>query len=222
MVNLTRDGAVLICDLGDGENRLDGTLVTALHAVLDDVDAVSGPAALVTTGSGRFYSNGLEPGSFAEDGYLDVVQGLLGRLLGSGTPTVAALQGHTYAGGLLLALAHDQRVMRADRGYLCLPEARLGFPFLPGMSALVGARVAPAVAHAAMVTAERYDAGAALHAGLVDEIVEQDGVLASAIVRAAALAPMRGENLAVIKRTRYEHVLHRLAEPAMPPTSAAR
>ncbi|MGV7904066.1 enoyl-CoA hydratase/isomerase family protein, partial [Mycobacterium kansasii] len=91
MVNLTRDGAVLICDLGDGENRLDGTLVTALHAVLDDVDAVSGPAALVTTGSGRFYSNGLEPGAFAENGYLDAVQGLLGRLLGSGTPTVAAL-----------------------------------------------------------------------------------------------------------------------------------
>ncbi|NMD56579.1 MULTISPECIES: enoyl-CoA hydratase/isomerase family protein [Tsukamurella] len=220
MVNLTRDGAVLICDLGDGENRLDGVLVGALHAVLDDVESASGPAALVTTGSGRFYSNGLEPESFALDGYLDAVQSLLGRLLGSGVPTVAALQGHTYAGGLLLALAHDRRVMRADRGYLCLPEARLGFPFLPGMSALVAARVAPAVAHAAMVTAERYDADAAVNARLVDEIAEPGEVLATAVDRAAELAPLRGSNLAAIKRTLYRDALDRLAEPAILPAAS--
>lgn len=214
MVSLTRHGVVLVCDFGSGENRLDTETVAALDEVLNEVDAVEGPAALVTTGGGRFYSNGLDPESFGAAGYLDSVTHLLGRLLGSRTPTVAALQGHTYAGGLLLALAHDHRVMRDDKGFMCLPEAQLGFPFLSGMSALVRARVAPHVAHAAMVTARRYDAQAAMHDGLVDAVAGESDLLGSAITKAEELAPLRGDNYGLIKRTMYADVLARLAEPA--------
>lgn len=37
-------------------------------------------------------------------------------------PTVAAVTGHAFGGGALLAMAHDWRVMRGDRGYFCFPE----------------------------------------------------------------------------------------------------
>lgn len=43
-------------------------------------------------------------------------------------PTMAVVNGHAYAGGLLLALAHDYRTMRADYGFLCLSELNLDFP----------------------------------------------------------------------------------------------
>ena len=46
------------------------------------------------------------------------------------------------AGGCGLATAHDFRVMRADRGFWCLPEADIGIPFTRGMSALIQARLA--------------------------------------------------------------------------------
>ena len=39
------------------------------------------------------------------------------------------LLGHAFAGGMMLTLAHDYRVMRTGRGWLCLPEIKLKVPF---------------------------------------------------------------------------------------------
>ena len=52
-------------------------------------------------------------------------------------PTIAALNGHAFAAGMMLALAHDYRVMRDDRGFLCLPEVDLHMPFAPGMNSII-------------------------------------------------------------------------------------
>ena len=43
-------------------------------------------------------------------------------------PTVALINGHAFAGGCLLALAHDYRIMRSDRGYMCMNEILLPSP----------------------------------------------------------------------------------------------
>lgn len=37
----------------------------------------------------------------------------------------------------MFAFAHDFRIMRSDRGYLCLPEIDLGMPLTPGMTAVI-------------------------------------------------------------------------------------
>lgn len=46
---------------------------------------------------------------------------------------MAALQGYIFAAGTMFSLAHVFRVMCADRGYWCLPEADINLPFTPGM-----------------------------------------------------------------------------------------
>ncbi len=48
-------------------------------------------------------------------------------------PTMAVINGHTYAGGLFLALAHDFRTMRSDYGFMCLSEINLDFPIPEGL-----------------------------------------------------------------------------------------
>ena len=80
---------------------------------------------------------------------------LFARLLAFPAYTVAALNGHTFAAGAMLALACDDRVMRTDRGYFCLPEADIGLPFTDGMAALILARLDHVAAREAMLTGRR-------------------------------------------------------------------
>ncbi|MCA1655018.1 MAG: enoyl-CoA hydratase/isomerase family protein, partial [Pseudonocardiaceae bacterium] len=133
MPTLKRDDDVFVLDLGADENRFHPDWVQAMHTALDEVEQAV-PRALVTTASGRFYSNGLDLDWLGQHGaelqtYVAGVQGLLARVLEFPAPTVAAIPGHAFAAGAMLAFAHDIRVMRADRGFFCLPEVDLRIPF---------------------------------------------------------------------------------------------
>lgn len=131
---LDRQNDVFVLDLGDGENRVDRDWVAAVDAALKEVEEAEGPRALVTTGTGRFYSNGLDLDRLSahdeeRDEFTVRVHDLFARLLCLPVITVAAVQGHAFGAGAIFSLAHDFRVLRADRGYWCLPEADLGMPF---------------------------------------------------------------------------------------------
>ena len=150
------------------------------------------------------------------DGALDFlarVHEMFARVLEIGVPTVAGLQGHTYAAGAMLALAHDQSVMRADRGYFCLPEVDMGIAFPPGMNALISSRLPMPAAHEALVLGRRWGGEDAARAGIVAEAVAEQDVLSRACERAAALAGKNPETLRTIKRRLYEPVLEALRGP---------
>ena len=208
MPHLARDGDVFVLDLGDDENRFDPTWVGAVGALLDEVRAADGPRALVTRATGKFWSNGLDlewlAGHPEQSGaFVDDVHALFARVLSLPVPAVAACQGHVFAAGAMLALAHDARVMRADRGYFCLPEVDIAIPFTPGMGALIQARLAPQTAHEAMNTGRRYGGEQARAAGIVDEAVAEDRVVAAAVERATALTGKAGPTLGAIKEQMY-------------------
>ena len=146
MLEIERQGAVAIVHARDGENRFNGDSIAKWHAVLDELTAVDGPLAVVTTGSGKFYSNGLDldwMGTHRDEAevLLAGVHRLFGRVLGFPGITIAAVNGHAFAGGAMLAVAHDFVVMRDDRGYWCLPEVDLGLPLTAAMHAVVSAKL---------------------------------------------------------------------------------
>lgn len=185
-------GPVRVVHWDDGENRFQGESMAAWHVVLDELEAVDGPLAVVAVGTGKFFSNGLDLDwiSSAPDApaFMGEVHRLLGRMLVFPAYTVAALNGHTFAAGAMLSSAFDHRIMRADRGYWCLPEVDLGLPLTPGMTATVTARLPAPAAADAMLTGRRYDADAALGIGIVDAIAPEAEVLDRAIEAATAMA----------------------------------
>lgn len=212
MPTLTRTDDVFLLDLGGEENRFAPALLDELDAALDEVERHEGPRALVTVAAGRFWSNGLDldwlVGAGDEAGpFLGRVQGLLARVLTLPLPTVAALQGHCFGAGALLAFAHDWRVMRADRGFLCLPEVDIQLPFTPGMGALVQATLPPASALEAMTTARRYGGVAAEQAALVTRAVPEAEVRDAARALVAPLTGKAGPTLGTIKQQMYAGVV---------------
>jgi len=220
MPNLSRTGDVFVLDLGDTENRFHPDWLAAVDEALTEVAKTDGPRALVTSATGKFWSNGLDLdwlGRNADEfeSYATSVQALLARVLELPVPTVAALQGHVFAAGAMLALAHDFRVMRADRGFFCLPEVDIHIPFTPGMSALIQARLAPQVAHEAMTTGRRYGGTDAAAAGIVDATAAEGAVLDAAVERAAAMAGKASPTLGTIKSRMYAPALAALREASL-------
>ena len=51
---------------------------------------------------------------------------LMGRLITFPMPTVCAMNGHAFGAGFMMALCHDVRIMRRDRGFICANEIQLG------------------------------------------------------------------------------------------------
>ncbi|MET8981150.1 enoyl-CoA hydratase-related protein [Streptomyces sp. NPDC004539] len=221
MPSLDRHDDVFVLDLGDGENRFHPDWIAAVHTALDQVEKTEGPRALVTAATGKFYSNGLDldwvfAHSDRHQDYVVSVHELFARMLSLPLVTVAALQGHTFAAGAMFSLAHDFRVMRADRGYWCLPEADINIPFTPGMAALIQSRLTPRTAHEAMLTARRYGGVDAATAGIVDQAVTEDAVRTTAIEIARAQAGKDGATLGTIKARMYGPALAALRDTANP------
>jgi enoyl-CoA hydratase/carnithine racemase len=217
MPHLDRDGDVFLLDLGDGENRFHPDWIAEVSAALDEVAAAPAPRALVTSARGKIWSNGLDldwltANQDQVDPYVDSIHALLGQTLALPVPTVAAVQGHVFAGGAMFALAHDWRVMRADRGWFCLPEAEIDIPFTPCMSALIQAKVAPDVATDLMVGAIRLGGEDALARNVVTAAVAVDDVLPFAIQIAQTHAAKRPATIGTIKQRMYAATLAALAD----------
>ncbi|MCX4747529.1 enoyl-CoA hydratase-related protein [Kitasatospora sp. NBC_01287] len=221
MPELDRDGEVFVLRLdADDENRFHPDWLAAVESALDEVEAATGPRALVTAGGGKFWSTGLDLDWLLSHGdqyaaYLDRVHVLLARTLASPVVTVAALNGHTFAAGAMWALAHDARVMRADRGFFCLPEVDLDLPFQRGMSDLIRARLAPQTAHELMTFGRRYGGAQALAAGIVQAVADAEELTAAAVELARPLAAKSKPVRAEIKEALYAEALASLRTPTV-------
>ena len=218
MIDLTREGEVFVLRFDVPENRFRPDNVVAWNAALDEVEAAGNPAALVTTGTGKFYSNGLDlDWMFAQtdekvrSAYIPSVLALMARVLTFPTITVAAINGHAFGAGAQISLGHDYRVMRAERGYWCMPEIDIKAPLHPGMTAIIQARVSHQTAHELIVTGTRYTAEMALAKQIVDYAVPEAEVLPKAIELAGSLASKADPAMHLLKKGMYPRTLEALA-----------
>ncbi|KAJ2346217.1 hypothetical protein IWW50_002103 [Coemansia erecta] len=206
LVRLTNPDAsfpsLFVLHLNNGaENRFTRQFVREIDQALDHIDQVldgldseqaQKGGALVTTSSGKFYSNGLAIEAAMKEGdsfYVPYMR-MLARLLTFRIPTVAAINGHAFAGGCMFAFAHDYRVMRADRGWIAMNEVDLGIPLIPGMAAIVKAKISHAnYLRDCLLTGHRFKSSDALAGGFIDRAVPQDKLIDTALEYARALAP---------------------------------
>jgi Delta3-Delta2-enoyl-CoA isomerase len=200
LIELERNGDVFVLTMNDGENRWNTTFVRALANALDEVEASTGSAALVTRSSSeKFFSNGLDLDWVSSTGehpggdrsvFGAEFMALMGRIITFPMPTVAAVGGHAFGAGFMTALCHDVRVMRADRGYLCANEMQLGMVIPRPELALFRHKLPANVFFETVQLAQRWSGPDALTAGIVSATATAPELLDVALKRAAELAPL--------------------------------
>ena len=211
MIDVTKLDGVSILQMADGENRLNGPFVSALATALDGAADPGGPVVL--TGTGKFFCNGLDLdwlGAAPPDEARQMFRGLhgvLARLLRFPGATVAAINGHAFGAGAIIAAATDYRVQRADRGYFCFPEVDLGLSMSDEFDAVLRAKLPIGSVLQALLTGRRYGGEAAQAAGFVDAVATEDVLVDTSVGLVRDLVGKAPATVAAIKAQQHKAAL---------------
>ncbi len=197
------------------ENRFNPEVIDEMMGQLDEIEADDSLGAIVVTGGDpKFFSNGLDlewmMANFNNKdvilGYLKKINDMFKRWCLYPKPTVAALNGHTFAAGLFMASYMDFRFMREDRGWICMPEMDINIPLLPGMIATCQAVMTNAGFRELYYTGKRMNATEAMKINFVDETYSMDELVPKSIEFAAELAKKKTATYAEMKRRIREYI----------------
>lgn len=152
------------------DNRLTPPfLQTYLHALLRLQHGDYPYGILLTTSSiTKFFSNGLDLATFQPGDKPRYLFPLWRKLLTFPMPTCAIINGHSFAGGLMLSMFHDYRIMNPHRGWLCLNELEFDAELAPAMASVFKAKVSNTTFRSLLLEARRFTSLQALEVGLVD------------------------------------------------------
>lgn len=210
MIKLSKVGTIYTITMNNGENMICLDWQRRMLEILDQLEEspVAG-TAMVLVGEEKFFSNGLN---------LDVLRKLDGagwtlfatqmneihrRMLMLPFPTVAAVNGHAFAGGAFIALSCDYRVMREDRGWICISEVDAGVPLPQGMMEFLRLRLPATTVRDAVLTGKRYTADDAIAAGFADGKASAELLLGMATELAIDLACKEPDIFKAIKQAYY-------------------
>ncbi|KXJ87240.1 ClpP/crotonase-like domain-containing protein [Microdochium bolleyi] len=177
------------------DNRLTHAFVTAFLTALDLVEtrfAPSGGVVVTTSAIPKFYSNGLDLDiTRATDRFLErYMYRLLARVMAFPMPTIALVNGHAFAGGIMMAMHHDYRVFAPSiiaaqgsgsgagagaKRYLCVNEIDFGAALTLPLINIYQLKCHPTVVRDIILEGKRWTGAEALRAGTVDRVVEGEG-----------------------------------------------
>lgn len=188
-------------------NAIDLDLAEAVDETLGVIGDRDETDALVITGEGSCFSAGLDLKAVPsydraqQQAMVMAVNRMFGRLYGLPLPTIAAVNGHAIAGGVILTLACDYRVGAEGDYKLGLAEARVGVVYPVAAMAIVRSELAPATAKTMVLTARNYSPREALAMGVLDELQPAEGLLVRAIEVAREMAALPRSTYSRIKRS---------------------
>ena len=195
-------------------NAINPALCQALREAIDRAIA-NGAEGLVLSGGPKVFSAGLDVPlllSIQEDGQAlyDAWNGFFDAaraLAACPVPVAAAIAGHAPAGGCVLALCCDWRVMAESPFGIGLNETQVGIAIPPGIMRLMQRTVGARQAEALLLAGAMVESSRALDIGLVDELAAADAVVARAADRINLLLDLpRAPMLATRKLLRADLV----------------
>lgn len=210
------DGVAVI-QMDDGKaNALSHSMLDSIEAAFDKVEREDGAKAVVLAGRPGLFCGGFDVkvilGSSPEEAIELFKHGgrLLDRLITYPRPLVTAVTGHAVAMGAFLLLAADYRIGGKGEFKLGFNESAAGIE-IPYMGIqLAQERLSPLYLTRTVVLGELFDPETAAAAGLLDQVVDGDQVLATAKATAAILTGLHPSATAANKKALRRNLLRRM------------
>jgi enoyl-CoA hydratase/carnithine racemase len=148
LIEWEKDETVAILKMVSGENRHNPDFNAEMLAAFDEIEKdTSIYSVVIVSTDKKNWSLGIDLtwmmtaiGKQDQESIKKFMYGLndiFTRLLTFPMPVIAAINGHCFGDGSIMACACDFRFMKADRGFFCFPEVDIDIPLLPGMQACV-------------------------------------------------------------------------------------
>jgi len=196
-------------------NALDVELCRGLLEFFEK--AGRGPArSVIVTAEGGIFSAGvdllrvLDGGSAYARQLLPALHELCETAFSFPHPLVAAINGHAFAGGCIVACLADHRVMVNSAGRIGVPELLVGVPFPPAPLEIMRFVLPSQHLTRVMIGGGTYDADEALRFGLVDEVAAPQQLLERAIAAAQRLAAIHPTTFSLTKAQLRAPALERM------------
>ena len=195
-----------------------GKVNALIEAVIDEFsdcfhELSSNPRvkAVILTGSGKFFSFGFDIPHFMDHSkedftrYLTKFTDFYTELFVFPKPVIAALNGHTIAGGCMIATACDYRIMVTGKPRISLNEITFGSSVFAGSVDMLKACVGPQNAESILYSGGMYSAEQALDLGLVHQVSSEENLLPD--------AKRVAENFANNSGRAFQSIKHLLRRP---------
>jgi enoyl-CoA hydratase/carnithine racemase len=216
-VHLTVDDGIATVTLDRPKvNAINEQVVLELRNVFRELVLDARVKAVILTGRGSFFSFGFDIPEFMDypkDEFRRFIMSfseLVQRIFVFPKPVVAALNGHTVAGGCVLAIACDRRVMAGGKAKIALNEITLGASVFTSIAEILKYTVGPGTAQLLLYTGKMISAEEALALGLVDKAVSAEDIYSEALGAANELAGWDAFAFGSIKRLLRKETLERI------------
>lgn len=171
------DQGIVTVTLSMGKvNALNETVIDEMTGYFKELAADAGVRAVILTGTGKFFTFGFDIPEFLSYPkesfirYLTKFTDFYTYLFLYLKPVIAALNGHTVAGGCMIAIACDYRVMVSGKAKIALNEINFGSSLFAGSVEMMKLLLGQRMAERTVYNGTMYSAEEAYHIGLIDQI----------------------------------------------------
>jgi Delta3-Delta2-enoyl-CoA isomerase len=218
VIDWRKEGTSAIISMNNGENRQNPDFMNGMHASLDGIlKDESIKSVIITSSDKKNWSQGIDvdwminrinnkdTNSIKE--FMYGMNEFFKRILLFPMPVIAAINGHAFGNGAMLACVCDFRFMKSDRGFFCFPEVDLGIPFLPGMVAFVRKAVPDYMLYDMKFTGRRLGAPELEKNHIIMKACENEEALNKTVMEFAGTFNKRRGIFAEMKRRTHKGII---------------
>jgi len=206
-----KTGEIARVTLTNGKvNAINSEAVSELRGHFASLEKDESVRSVILTGEGKFFSFGFhvpELYDYSPEEFTRFLQSfcqMYKEIFLFPKPLIASINGHAVAGGYILALMADYRIMADNNAKIALNEVTFGAALFAGAVEMLRFAAGNKMAAELLLTGQMFGAKEALRMGLVDQLVPEEEVLTAAKSKAEALGKNFGPNFAALK-----HLLRR-------------